>query len=93
MKRPLLPAVLALVPMIALGGCASASTTKVAACDGRHRRAVNIHGSVLGEVPAIAAGQPSKPGAPRASTATTGRPAAKPTRVSVADGTSWSPSC
>jgi len=86
-------AVLALIPLTIVGGCASANTTKLASCDGHHRRAVNIHGSVLGEVPAIAAGQQPTPAAPRASTATTSRPAAKPTRVSVADGAPWYPSC
>jgi hypothetical protein len=92
MRRPLLATALALVPLIAVAGCASANTTKLAACDGRHRRAVNIHGSVLGEVTAVAGGQ-AKPAASRPSAATVNRPAAKPTRVSVAGGTPWYPSC
>jgi hypothetical protein len=78
--------------LIGVGGCASAHTTKLAACDGRHRRAVNIHGSILGEVPAIAAGQQPAP-APRPSAGSPSPQAAKPTRVSVANGTPWHPSC
>lgn len=92
MSRTFVTPALALIPVIVVGGCASANTTKPAACDGRHRRAVNIHGSVLGEVPAAAAGQQSKTSSP-ANTATTSRQAVKPTRVSVAHGTPWHPSC
>jgi hypothetical protein len=84
---------MALVPLLALASCASANTTKLAACDGRHRRAVNIHGSVLGEVPAVAAGQAPKATAPRAAPASTTPPSTKPTRVSAAEGTPWYPSC
>lgn len=84
--------VLTVALLIGVGGCASAHTTKLVACDGRHRRAVNIHGSVLGEVPAIAAGQQPAP-APRAGASSPSPQAAKPTRVSVANGTPWHPSC
>lgn len=81
---------LALASALALGGCASAKTAKVAVCDGKHRRPVNIHGSVLGDVPpAVAsAGEPVKPAAAPARAA---QP--KPAKLSATAGPLWFPSC
>lgn len=79
--------------VIALAGCASAQAAKPGVCDGKHRRPVNIHGSVLGDVPpaAASAGQPAptlKP--PTAANAAQSSPA----KVSQAGpGPLWFPSC
>lgn len=73
-----------LIPLVALGACASAQAAKPAVCDGKHRRPVNIHGSVLGDVPpsAASAGQPSPTPKPASAQAA---PQAKPQKVSAAD--------
>lgn len=45
---------LALALLLALAGCANKPIGKPPTCDGKSRRPVNIHGSVLGDVPATA---------------------------------------
>jgi hypothetical protein len=85
--------ILRLIPLFALGACASAQAAKPATCDGKHRRPVNVHGSVLGDVPTSAAtlGQPIRD-AKSASAPTA--PPAKPQKVSAAGaGASSFPSC
>ena len=39
--------ILILAVAMGLAGCASTSGAKVPVCDGKHRRPVNLHGSVL----------------------------------------------
>lgn len=81
-----------LAALLALSGCASAQSAKPPVCDGRHRRPVNIHGSVLGEVPPAiaAASQPQPAAAPPAQN----KAQAKPAKVSAAGaGPLWFPSC
>jgi hypothetical protein len=78
---------------LTLSGCATAEATKPALCDGKHRRAVNIHGSVLGQVPAVAAtaGRPDRTHKPPTA-ASTAQPG--PAKVSQANsGPQWFPSC
>lgn len=83
----------AIIPAVTLGGCASAATSKVAVCDGKHRRPVNIHGSVLGEVPPAVASAGQTP-APSAATPARPSSQSKPAKVSAAGpGPLWFPSC
>ncbi len=92
MKRHAKTVALALASLMGLAGCASAQASKPPVCDGRHQRAVNIHASVLGEVPpAIAnASQPARPAAPPPQN----NAQAKPANVSAAGpGPLWFPSC
>jgi hypothetical protein len=84
---------LGLIPLVALGACASAQAAKPAVCDGKHRRPINIHGSVLGDVPpsAATAGQPARNPTPASTQAA---PQPKPQKVSAADPSGRSfPSC
>ena len=92
MRRHAKAVTLALASLLALAACASAQASKPPVCDGLHRRAVNIHGSVLGEAPpAIAnASQPARPAGPPPQN----NAQAKPVKVSAAGaGPLWFPSC
>lgn len=87
-KAPLL----ALASLVALGGCATARATKVAVCDGRHRRPVNVHGSVLGAVPpSVAAAAQTAPSAAQRPAQTT--VPSRPAKVSAVAGPLRFPSC
>lgn len=79
--------------VFALAGFASAQAAKPAVCDGKHRRAVNIHGSVLGDVPpaAATAGQSDRT---RKSPTAANAAQSSPAKVSQAGpGPLWFPSC
>lgn len=56
--------VLILIALTA-GGCATSSASHLPACDGKHRRPANPHGSVL-EVPAAGVAAPAAPVTPQA---------------------------
>jgi hypothetical protein len=59
------PYLLPLIASLVLTACASTSETKLAVCDGRHRRPANPYGSVLPTVPLPGAPATSKSAEPK----------------------------
>jgi hypothetical protein len=54
---------------LATSGCATSPSSSLPACDGKHRRPANPHGSVLvAPAPAAGAVAPSAPAVPQAAT-------------------------
>jgi hypothetical protein len=59
---------LPIVAFLGASGCASTNPPRLATCNGKHLRDVNIYGSVLPGAPAAASGAPGAPPPPQSTT-------------------------